>query len=93
MEQYYELLATYEAAGPCEKGEFSSLRAKIIKICQDIATTVMVSLGGASLTKNDTIEVFVRDIIAVATHVTSLYEDALYTYGRNLYGYEGIGWG
>jgi len=93
MEQYYELLETYEIDGPYEKGEFSSLRAEIVKICQDIATTVMVSLGGASLAKNGTVEVFVRDIIAVATHITSLYEDALYTYGRNLYGYEGIGMG
>jgi alkylation response protein AidB-like acyl-CoA dehydrogenase len=93
MDHYYDLLATYETEGPYEKGEFSAVRAEIIKICQDIATTVMVSLGGASLSKNDTIEVFVRDIIAVATHVTSLYEDAVYTYGRNLYGYQGIGWG
>ncbi|WP_247747387.1 acyl-CoA dehydrogenase [Alkalihalobacillus sp. BA299] len=93
MDQYYELLATYETEGPYEKGEFSAIRAEIIKISQDIATTVMVSLGGAALTKNDTIEVFVRDIIAVASHVTSLYEDAVYSYGRNLYGYQGIGWG
>ncbi|KKK39944.1 hypothetical protein WQ57_01335 [Mesobacillus campisalis] len=93
MEQYYDLLETYETEGPYDKGEFSSIRAEIIKICQDIATTIMVSLGGSSLAKNETIEVFVRDIIGVATHVTSLYEDALYTYGRNLYGYEGIGWG
>ena len=93
MEQYYDLLATYETEGPYEKGEFSALRAEIIKICQEIATTIMVSLGGAALAKNNTVEVFVRDIIGVATHITSLYEDALYTYGRNLYGYEGIGWG
>lgn len=93
LEQYYDLLETYETEGPYEKGEFAAIRAEIIKICQDIVTTVMVSLGGSSLKKNDIIEVIVRDMIAVATHTTSLYEDALYTYGRNLYGYEGIGWG
>ncbi len=93
LEQYYDLLETYETDGPYDKGEFAAIRAEIIKICQDIATTVMVSLGGSSLKKNDIIEVTVRDIISVAVHVTSLYEDALYTYGRNLYGFEGLGWG
>ena len=93
MEQYYNLLETYETDGPYPRGEFSAMRAEIVKICQDIATTVMVSLGGSSLRKNDTIEIFVRDILGVATHITSLYEDGVYTYGRNLYGYEGIGMG
>lgn len=93
MEQYHQLLDTYETDGPYPKGEFASLRAEIIKICHEIATTVMVSLGGAALAKNDTIEVAVRDIIAVATHITSLYEDGIYTYGRNLYGLDGIGMG
>lgn len=93
MEQYFELLETYETEGPYPRGEFAGIRAEIIKHCTDIAAKVMLTLGGAALTKNDTIEVFLRDMYAVATHTTSLYEDALFSYGRNLFGYDGIGWG
>ena len=93
MEQYFELLETYETEGPYPRGEFAGIRAEIIKHCTDIAAKVMLTLGGAALTKNDTIEVFLRDMYAVATHTTSLYEDALFSYGRNLFGYDGVGWG
>lgn len=93
MEQYFELLDTYETEGPFPRGEFAAIRAEIIKICTDIAAKVMLTLGGAALMKNDTIEVFLRDMYAVATHTTSLYEDALSSYGRNLFGYEGMGFG
>jgi len=53
-----------------------------------------LTLGGAALAKGDTVEIFTRDILAVATHITSLYEDSVTAYGKNLFGYEAIGtWG
>lgn len=94
MEKYINLLENYERDGAVGRGEFNAIRAKIVKICADIAVKVLLTLGGAALAKGDTVEIFTRDILAVATHITSLYEDSVAAYGKNLFGYEAMGtWG
>jgi len=94
MDKYINLLENFERDGAVGRGEFNAIRAKIVQICADIAVKVLLTLGGAALAKGDTVEIFTRDILAVATHITSLYEDSVTAYGKNLFGYEAIGtWG
>ncbi|MFJ7746751.1 acyl-CoA dehydrogenase family protein [Peribacillus sp. NPDC097295] len=90
MEQYIRLLENYEKDG-AETGlaEFFAIRTKIIKICTDIAVRALSTLGGAALYKGGTMELFIRDILSVATHKTSLYEDSVAAYGKELFGFDG----
>ena len=69
--------------------EFFAIRTKAIKICTDIAVRALLTLGGRALYKGGAMELFLRDIIAVATHKTSLYEDAVAAYGKDLFGFDG----
>lgn len=85
MEKYIQLLENHEQAiGP---GEFAAIRATIIKLCAEIAHKVLSTLGGNAIGKGDIVELFVRDILVIETHMTSLYEDAMDAYGQNLFGY------
>ncbi|MFJ7513220.1 acyl-CoA dehydrogenase family protein [Peribacillus simplex] len=90
MDQYISLLENYEKDGAkTGRAEFFAIRAKIIKICRDIAVRALSTLGGAALYKGGTMELFIRDILSVATHKTSLYEDSVAAYGKELFGFEG----
>lgn len=89
MAQYISLLENYEKDGEMTPlGEFFAIRTKIIKLCTDIAVRAMLTLGGAALYKGGTLEMFIRDILSVATHKTSLYEDSVAAYGQDLFGFE-----
>ncbi|MEH7095249.1 acyl-CoA dehydrogenase family protein [Neobacillus vireti] len=89
MDKYIDLLVDYEKDG-CQTppSEFFALRTKAIKLCVDIAVRSLLTLGGGALYKGGPMELFLRDIMAVATHKTSLYEDAVAAYGQDLFGYE-----
>jgi alkylation response protein AidB-like acyl-CoA dehydrogenase len=88
MEKYIRLLENHEQAiGP---GEFAAIRATIIKLCAEIAHKVLSTLGGNAVSKGDIVELLVRDILTIETHMTSLYEDAIDAYGQNLFGYSTI---
>ncbi|MGP9039614.1 acyl-CoA dehydrogenase family protein [Cytobacillus kochii] len=89
MAQYISLLENYEKDGEMTPlGELFAIRTKIIKLCTDIAVRAMLTLGGAALYKGGTLEMFIRDILSVATHKTSLYEDSVAAYGQDLFGFE-----
>lgn len=89
MDKYITLLENYEKDGrKTSRSEFFAIRAKIIKICVDIAVRALLTLGGGALYKGGPMELFLRDIIGVATHKTSLYEDSVAAYGQDLFGFE-----
>ncbi|MGE7762168.1 acyl-CoA dehydrogenase family protein [Peribacillus sp. NPDC097895] len=90
MDQYIRLLENYEKDGAVTGfAQFFAIRTKIIKICTDIAVRALSTLGGAALYKGGTLELFIRDILSVATHKTSLYEDSVAAYGKELFGFDG----
>lgn len=89
MDQYIELLVNYEKDGETTPpAEFFAIRTKIIKTCSEIGLRILLTLGGGALYKGGPIELFFRDIIAVATHKTSLYEDSVAAYGQELFGFD-----
>ena len=61
---------------------------KSSKICTDIAVRILLTLGGGALYKGGVIELMIRDILSVATHKTSLYEDSVAAYGKELFGFD-----
>jgi 3-hydroxy-9,10-secoandrosta-1,3,5(10)-triene-9,17-dione monooxygenase len=87
INHYIDLLENYDNENPTSPEEFFAIRATAIKHCTDIASRVLLTLGGAALSKGDIVEVMTRDVLAVATHITALYEDAMTDYGKNLFGY------
>ncbi|MEC1523227.1 acyl-CoA dehydrogenase [Neobacillus niacini] len=90
LDKYIGLLENYEKDGcVTPPSEFFSIRTKAIKICTDIAVRSLLTLGGGALYKGGAMELFLRDIISVATHKTSLYEDAVAAYGKELFGFNG----
>ncbi|KZE38995.1 acyl-CoA dehydrogenase [Bhargavaea cecembensis] len=90
MEKYMDLLIDFEKNGSVTpNAEFFALRTKAIKICVDISVRALLTLGGSALYKGGPMELFLRDILSVATHKTSLYEDAVAAYGKELFGFDG----
>ncbi|WP_017549740.1 acyl-CoA dehydrogenase family protein [Salinicoccus carnicancri] len=89
LDKYMTLLEDYEKNG-CEtpNSEFFALRTKIIKNTVDIGTRILLTLGGGALYKGGPIELFYRDLMSLATHKTSLYEDAVAAYGQDLFGFD-----
>lgn len=89
LDKYISLLEDYEKDG-CNTpySEFFALRTKIIKNTVDIGTRILLTLGGGALYKGGPIELFYRYLMSLATHKTSLYEDAVAAYGQDLFGIE-----
>lgn len=89
LDKYIALLEDYEKDG-CKtpNSEFFALRTKIIKTTVDIGTRILLTLGGGALYKGGPIELFYRDLMSLATHKTSLYEDAVAAYGEDLFGFD-----
>lgn len=89
MDKYLRLLneSRHKSHDEFLRGEFFGIRTSIIKICAEIAVRSLLTLGGAALYKGSTIELFIRDMLAVATHKTSLYEDSVAAYGLELFGF------
>lgn len=89
MDKYITLLENYEKEGrKTSRAEFFAIRTQITKICTDIAVRILLTLGGGALYKGGIIEIMIRDILSVATHKTSLYEDSVAAYGQELFGFE-----
>lgn len=87
MDKYFDLLEEARHGANVPRAEFFAIRTKIIKICVDIAVRALMTLGGAALYKGSTLEIMIRDILSVATHKTSLYEDAVFAYGKEVFGF------
>lgn len=89
MESYItKLEQSRNSDNPTSPAEFFAIRTKVTKICTEIAVRVLITLGGAALYKGGPIEQFFRDILSVATHKTSLYEDSVQAYGMELFGFD-----
>lgn len=90
MDKYLNLLEECRQTGTEPmRSEFFAIRTRIIKICTEIAVRSLLTLGGGALYKGGTIELFIRDILSVATHKTSLYEDSVAAFGLELFGFDG----
>ncbi|MFC2948061.1 acyl-CoA dehydrogenase family protein [Virgibacillus sediminis] len=89
MDQYITKLENSKGnPNPTPNAEFFAIRTKVTKLCTEIAMRVLLTLGGAGLYKGGPIELFFRDILSVATHKTSLYEDSVQAYGKELFGFD-----
>ena len=89
MDKYLTLLENYESDGrKTSSAEFFAIRTQITKTCTDIAVRILLTLGGGALYKGGIIELMIRDILSVATHKTSLYEDSVAAYGQELFGFD-----
>lgn len=84
MSTYIKMLESDQQVHP---SEFKAIRAEIIQICVDIAVKCTLTLGASALIKGHPVEIITRDLIAIGTHVTSLYEDAIDVYGQHLFDY------
>ncbi|WP_226036064.1 acyl-CoA dehydrogenase family protein [Aquibacillus saliphilus] len=85
MRTYIDMLESKEKT--YHPSEFKAIRAEIIQNCVDIAVKCLLTLGASALLKGHPIEIITRDLLAIATHVTSLYEDAIDVYGKHLFDY------
>lgn len=78
----------YEDAGNAyDPAKYKAIRASLIQKCSDIGYRSLLALGGHALLKGHPIEMFSRDLIAIATHRSSLYEDAVIEFGKELFGF------
>lgn len=85
MTEYITMMET-DKGGNYEGAKYKAIRAKIIDKCAHIGVKSLLTLGGHALLKGHPVELFSRDLIAIATHITSLYEDGIHGYGRHLFG-------
>ncbi|MFG6118001.1 acyl-CoA dehydrogenase family protein [Thalassobacillus sp. B23F22_16] len=72
-----------------EREQLFAMRGYVAKTAAETATRVLITLGGNSLYKDMHTERFVRDLLAVASHPTHLYEDAMVGYGKSILGLDG----
>lgn len=94
LERYVQQLELWIKEGASrvseeEREKMFAWRAHIVKSCVDIAQKVFLTLGGTAIFKGDPAELFLRDLLTVATHTTHLYEDAMSFYGRTMFGFAG----
>lgn len=87
MNEYISMMET-DKGGSYEGAKYKAIRAKIIDKCAHIGMKSLLTLGGHALLKGHPVELFTRDLMAIATHITSLYEDGIHGYGRHLFGVE-----
>lgn len=91
---YADRLHRYQDAGirvldEEEREQLFAIRGYIAKTCAEMATRILITLGGNSVYKSDGTERFVRDILTVAAHPTHQYEDAMAGYGSAILGFKG----
>lgn len=72
-----------------EREQLFAMRSYIAKTTSEMATRILITLGGNSVYKNDSTERFVRDVLAVAAHPSHQYEDAMAGYGSAILGFKG----
>ena len=82
----YIIMMEQDKGGPYEGAKYKAIRASIIDKCVHIGVKSLLTLGGHALLKGHPVEMFTRDLMAIATHITSLYEDAIHGYSRHLFG-------
>lgn len=83
MKTYIEMLESKDEV--FHPSEYKAIRAEIIQNCVDISVKCVLTLGASALIKGHPVEMITRDLIAIGTHVTSLYEDAIDVYGKYLF--------
>ena len=91
---YADRLHRYQEAGirvldEEEREHLFAIRGYIAKTCAEMASRILITLGGNSVYKSDGSERFVRDILTVAAHPTHQYEDAMAGYGSAILGFKG----
>ncbi len=84
--QYIEMLDS--DIGQYSLAEYNAIRVQIIKDCVQIAVRATSALGAGALKRGSALEVMLRDLIAISTHVTSLYEDGIEHFGKSLFDVE-----
>ncbi|WP_342387857.1 acyl-CoA dehydrogenase [Salinicoccus bachuensis] len=72
-----------------EREKLFAMRGYVAKNSAELATRIIINLGGNALYREGQSERFVRDLIAVASHPTHLYEDAMVGYGKSILGFDG----
>ena len=91
MDRYIEVLEQFQAEGKTvateeERMELFAIRSQAAKMAAEMALKAILTLGGTSIFKGDPVELFVRDVIAFASHPTQLWEDAMGSYGSTQFG-------
>jgi alkylation response protein AidB-like acyl-CoA dehydrogenase len=71
-----------------EREKLFGMRGYVAKTSVDIATRIILALGGNSVYKGNLTEMFVRDLITFAAHPSHHYEDSLASYGRTIFGFD-----
>ncbi|MEH7482432.1 acyl-CoA dehydrogenase [Neobacillus drentensis] len=94
MNIYIEQLHSWQVEGKSaindeERERLFAFRGQIAKSATDIATKVLLTLGGTAIFKGDPVELFTRDLLALAAHGSHHYEDSKAAYGRTLFGFAG----
>ena len=82
MNRYIEVLEQFQEEGKTvaseeERMELFAIRSQASKMAAEMALKTILTLGGTSIFKGDPVELFVRDVIAFASHPTQLWEDAM----------------
>ena len=86
LDRYIEVLEQWQEEGKTvatedERMELFAIKITVARMAADMALKVILTLGGTSIFKGDPVELFVRDVIAFASHPTQLWEDAMSSYG------------
>ncbi|GMO01257.1 flavin-dependent monooxygenase [Parageobacillus thermoglucosidasius] len=94
VEQYIRQLEACQKEGKTvmndmEREQLFAWRGYVAKASANIAVRTLLTLGGNSIFKGDPVELFTRDLLAVAAHPNSLWEDAMAAYGRTIFGLPG----
>lgn len=87
LNRYIEMMEE-DQGGPYEGAKYKAMRAALIDKCVHIGVKSLLTLGAHALIKGHPVEMFTRDLLAIGTHITSLYEDGMIGYGRHLFGIE-----
>ncbi len=87
FQEYLQKLEEDGGECTCDPSEYKVLRAKIIRLCNEISFEALLTYGAKGLAKGHAMEIMLRDLLAIGAHVTSLYEDAVAAYGKNLFGF------
>lgn len=94
VKEYADRLHDYQDQGirvleEEEREQLFAIRGYVAKTTSEMATRILITLGGNAVYKSESSERFVRDILAVAAHPTHQYEDAMAGYGSTILGFKG----
>ncbi|WP_338472641.1 acyl-CoA dehydrogenase family protein [Niallia sp. XMNu-256] len=86
MKEYINMLENDN--GEYNAGEYNAIRVTIIQNCIDIAVKATLAIGATGIKKGIPFEIITRDLIAIGTHITSLYDDGIEAYGKSIFGFD-----